>query len=802
VTGLWSDSRGSRGPFILGGSIVAAGGLVAVALGTASSYLVLALAAATVYVGLNAASTAHRALVAERFAEDRRAAATSAQEGAMLVGALAGTVVGGALIDGSSAAVFAMWAILLPLLALPTLAWQRSAPAARAVEPAEESRGGALKLLTEVLHRDGARQVLIAQVLWVSAYAALTPFMVLYAEEVLGLRAAAAGVMLAGFGLLTGAGMLWGARLPANRLRGALLAGVALNGGGLLAATAASNLAQAAIPFAAAAVGVGIVNAVGFPYFTRFVPEGQAGRYAGAFFSARAIATTAVLPAAGLLIAVTGSYRSLLAMGALGLAGLVPLARAERRRVAAAVAVPLLPRIERLAAVIPVYRSDRAAEVAAGALLHADEVILVDDGAPEDVAAELERTARRDGVRLVRMGANQGKGSAVAAGVEAALAGSADAVIVLDADGQHPPELIPQFVAAAGHREVVIGDRPRDEIMPPLRRLANNLSTWMLSLAVRRRVRDSQNGMRLFRASALRAVPPLPGRYEAETQHLKALLRSGRDVAWVPMPAIYAGETSSFRAVADTLRVLRAVVAAPPSPAPAEPVRSTVRDVLREWLPRIGTAILLVWAVAAALSLLQGLDESLFLAINGLGDGPEWLYQALDPHSRNYLLLAAGAAIAVLLGSRSPKFAVGAVLTMLFAGVFADLVLEVVQFAIDRPRPEEAIGAEVARSHGRHWAHIPSFPSGHLIVTTALVVAAASMAPRLRVVVYPYLIAIAITRMSFGAHFPLDVLLGTIAGWQVGRFSVALTRAAGLLPGRVTAGHDEVVARPVQVASG
>ena len=71
----------------------------------------LALAAATVYIGLNAASTAHRALVAERFAADRRAAATGAQEGAMLVGALAGTLVGGALIDGSPAALFALWAL-------------------------------------------------------------------------------------------------------------------------------------------------------------------------------------------------------------------------------------------------------------------------------------------------------------------------------------------------------------------------------------------------------------------------------------------------------------------------------------------------------------------------------------------------------------------------------------------------------------------------------------------------------------------------------------------------------------------
>ena len=62
----------------------------------------------------------------------------------MLVGALAGTVVGGALIDVSAAAVFVLWAMLLPLLALPTLAWQRTSAPIRAAEPAapQGSAGG------------------------------------------------------------------------------------------------------------------------------------------------------------------------------------------------------------------------------------------------------------------------------------------------------------------------------------------------------------------------------------------------------------------------------------------------------------------------------------------------------------------------------------------------------------------------------------------------------------------------------------------------------------------------------------
>src|SRR5687767_15473638 len=97
--------------------------------------------------------------------------------------------------------------------------------------------------------------------------------------------------------------------------------------------------------------------------------------------------------------------------------------------------------------------------------------------------------------------------------------------------------------------------------------------------------------------------------------------------------------------------------------------------------------------------IVQPLDNTLMLAINGLGDGPEWLYQALDPHSRNYMLLAVAAALAVLAGTRRLRYAGGALLAMVFAAVFADLVLEVVQLGVNRPRPEEALGADVARSH-------------------------------------------------------------------------------------------------------
>jgi DHA1 family tetracycline resistance protein-like MFS transporter len=327
--GYWSDRRRARGdggrlPFVLGGSVLAAGGLMAIALGSSSSYLVLAVFATTVYAGLNAITTAHRALVAELFASGQRARATSAQELALLVGGLLGLAAGGALTGLALWAPFVAAAVLLPLLALPTLA--------RVEEPdavAPETRGGPpLRYYVLAATRPGVRSLLLAEVLWVLGYAALPAFFVLYAEHVLGLTPARAALVLAGFGLVTAAAVFGSGRVKRpEQLRPMLLVGVALMGTGLLAVPLSTSLLISAPALVGGAAGFGIVSTAGFPVLASLIPPGEAGAYTALFFSVRAIASAVALPLAGGLIAVTGSYRALFLLGgAVTLVGLVPLA--------------------------------------------------------------------------------------------------------------------------------------------------------------------------------------------------------------------------------------------------------------------------------------------------------------------------------------------------------------------------------------------------------------------------------------------------------------------------------------------
>ena len=185
-----------------------------------------------------------------------------------------------------------------------------------------------------------------------------------------------------------------------------------------------------------------------------------------------------------------------------------------------------------------------------------DGVLVVDDGLPP-----AER-ARLDGATVLGLGGNHGKGTAVARGAARSVAEGFDAVLVVDGDGQHPPSAIPAFLAAAANAELVVGDRLGDlRAIPPARRLANLAASLGMTVALRRRVRDTQCGMRLLRGRALTDVPPPEGGFEAETAHLKRCLREGVPVAWVPIAAIYEGEPSAFRPLRDSARIARALVA-------------------------------------------------------------------------------------------------------------------------------------------------------------------------------------------------------------------------------------------------
>lgn len=71
------------------------------------------------------------------------------------------------------------------------------------------------------------------------------------------------------------------------------------------------------------------------------------------------------------------------------------------------------------------------------------EIIVVDDGSRDATAKLMAAWTRNPGFRYVQLSRNFGKEPAITAGIEAA---AGDAVLILDADLQHPPELLPEML--------------------------------------------------------------------------------------------------------------------------------------------------------------------------------------------------------------------------------------------------------------------------------------------------------------------------------------------------------------------
>jgi MFS family permease len=330
LVGRWSDRRHTprhgRRPFIAVGSIVAACGLGAVALGQGTSFLVLTLAGTVAYIGVNVVMTAHRALVHDCFDPGSYAQGNGALEVATLVGGLAGLAVGGLLTELALWAPFIFAAVGMLLFALPTLWWLPVGDPGESEQPPSWP----LRFYATAMIRPGVRALLAAEILWVIGYAALPVFFILYARRVLGLEPSLASLWLAAFALGAGVVMVAAGFVRNPRLHKPFLAlGVALMGVGFLAAAASTNLVGVSFACGLAAAGFGLVSTLGFSLFAALIPQGEAGGYTALYYSLRAVASALAVPLAGLAIAVSGSYRSLFVLGgAATLVALVPLASA------------------------------------------------------------------------------------------------------------------------------------------------------------------------------------------------------------------------------------------------------------------------------------------------------------------------------------------------------------------------------------------------------------------------------------------------------------------------------------------
>lgn len=194
-------------------------------------------------------------------------------------------------------------------------------------------------------------------------------------------------------------------------------------------------------------------------------------------------------------------------------------------------------------------------------------VWIVDDGSTDESTAMAQAIAARDPqVRVMVRPRNGGKGAAVATGLEAAIAAGFTHVLTLDADGQHPVDRVPRFMAASiTQPDALVLGRPIFGPEVPLERLhGRKLSVGLARVEILGAgIDDPLFGFRVYPAVPLQRALAATRRargFDFDPEVAVRMFWNGVPTLNVPAPCRYfakgEGGVSHFNYLRDNLKLI------------------------------------------------------------------------------------------------------------------------------------------------------------------------------------------------------------------------------------------------------
>jgi len=198
----------------------------------------------------------------------------------------------------------------------------------------------------------------------------------------------------------------------------------------------------------------------------------------------------------------------------------------------------VIQRYSNSAIIIPAYNE----EATIGGMLQElvdlniiEEIIVVNDGSTDSTAEIVQRFPQ---VKLINNRTNLGNGASVKKGL---MRSTKEYVIMMDADGQHPPHRIRELInyARENQYDLVVGSRNNSCNLSKIRCFGNRMLEIFSSYLAGEKIEDLTSGFRIFkRSSVMKTIHLFPKRYSYPTTSILAMLALGYSVGYLPIPEI------------------------------------------------------------------------------------------------------------------------------------------------------------------------------------------------------------------------------------------------------------------------
>ena len=214
----------------------------------------------------------------------------------------------------------------------------------------------------------------------------------------------------------------------------------------------------------------------------------------------------------------------------------------------------------KICVIIPAYNAEETiGPVVSGILQYVSRVLVADDGSTDKTAS----IAAEAGAEVIFIKQNRGKGHVLKVLFQRTADESYDAVISIDADGQHDPKEIPRFIAAHAKapNDIIVGSRMREhDKIPRARFNSMHIARFFISIAANQFIEDTQCGYRLYPLALIQKMKLTQDRYVTESEILMKAGDMGALMTFVRIEAVYGSHDSHFKPVMDVAYITAYII--------------------------------------------------------------------------------------------------------------------------------------------------------------------------------------------------------------------------------------------------